>query len=559
MRSADHPSGRLRFGVFEADLRTGELTKQGRRLWLQEQPFQLLAILLEKPGELVTRDELRARLWPNTTVDFEHGVNKAISKIREVLGDSAANPRFIETVARRGYRFLAEVTVLCDEKPEPVTGVAPNLADAARKLAETPVGGRTGSKWWRPVLTLRGAVFAVVFVLAASSLWFVSPWKHAQGSFRSLAVLPLENLSNDPSQEYFADGMTDELITELGQIKALRVISRTSVMTYKNVHKPLAEVASRLNVDAVLEGSVLRSGERVRITTQLIAVPTDRHLWAHSYEGNVRETLALQRRVARAVAEQISTALEPQERAALAKSKTVNPEAYEAYLKGRYFWNKRTGEGLKTAIAHFSQSLQTDPAFAQAYSGLADSYALSGDWEYGIMPPREAFAQARSAARNALALDDTDGEAHTSLAFIEDIYGWDWTAAEVEYKRAIELNPGYATAHQWYGWHLIVTGRPAAGILELRQAENLDPLSLIIGADLADALCVARRYDEAVQQSKKILEMDSNFAVGHFELGQALVQKQMYDEATKEFTRAIELAGHSPAFDSNLAYVYASH
>jgi len=329
------------------------------------------------------------------------------------------------------------------------------------------------------------------------------------------------------------------------------------VMTYKNVHKPLAEVASRLNVDAVLEGSVLRSGERVRITTQLIAVPTDRHLWAHSYEGNVRETLALQRRVARAVAEQISTALEPQERAALAKSKTVNPEAYEAYLKGRYFWNKRTGEGLKTAIAHFSQSLQTDPAFAQAYSGLADSYALSGDWEYGIMPPREAFAQARSAARNALALDDTDGEAHTSLAFIEDIYGWDWTAAEVEYKRAIELNPGYATAHQWYGWHLIVTGRPAAGILELRQAENLDPLSLIIGADLADALCVARRYDEAVQQSKKILEMDSNFAVGHFELGQALVQKQMYDEATKEFTRAIELAGHSPAFDSNLAYVYA--
>src|SRR6266853_61589 len=337
--------------------------------------------------------------------------------------------------------------------------------------------------------------------------------------------------------------MTDELITHLGQISALRVISRTSVMTYKGVRKPLAEIARELNVEAVVEGSVLRSGERVRVTAQQIEVPADRHMWAQSYEGDIRDMLTLQSRVARSIAEQIRGTLKPQERAALEKSKAVNPEAYEAYLKGRYFWNKRTGDGLKKAIDYFSLAIEKDPNYAEAYTGLADSYALSVDWEYAILSPRDASPKAKAAATKALALDDSLGEAHTSLAFALDLYDWDWAAADKEYQRAIALNPGYATAHHWYAWHLIVMGRSSEGIFELRRAESLDPLSLIISADLADAFCIAHLYDESVQQSKKTLEMDPTFAAAHYQLGQAFAH--MHDEAIAEFQRAIELSGRS--------------
>jgi TolB-like protein/Flp pilus assembly protein TadD len=372
-----------------------------------------------------------------------------------------------------------------------------------------------------------------------------------------LAVLPLKNLSGDTSQDYFTDGMTEELITQLGQISALRVISSTSVMRYKGVDKPVAEIARDLGVQAVVEGSVLRSGDRVRITAQLIRVPADEQMWAHSYEGDLRDTLALQSEVAQAVAEHIRATLSRRQQAVLRNPKTVSPDAYEDYLKGRFFWNKRTGDGLKKAIDYFTWAIETDPTYAEAYSGLADAYALSGDWEYGILAPQEAFRQARAAATKALALDDSLGEAHTSLAFAFDVYAWDWAAAEKEYKRAIELDPDYATAHHWYAWHLLVTGRNSEGIFELERAESLDPLSLIISADLADALCIAHLYDESVKQSEKTLGMDPNFAVAHYELGQALEQKHMHAEAITEFQRAIELSGHNGAFDSNLAYSYA--
>jgi tetratricopeptide (TPR) repeat protein len=310
-------------------------------------------------------------------------------------------------------------------------------------------------------------------------------------------------------------------------------------------------------VQAVVEGTVLRSGERVRITAQLIQVPDEKHLWAQSYEGDLQDTLALQNSVARAIAQQIQVALNPQEDTALKKTSPVNAEAYDAYLRGRYFWNKRTRDGLVRATDYFNHAIATDPDYAKAYSGLADSYALSGDWEYGILSPQDAFPKAKAAATKALALDDSLSEAHTSLAFIQDLYDWDWASAEKEYGRALALNPGYATAHHWYAWHLMVTGRTSEGILELRKAESLDPLSLIISADLADALCIAHRYDESVQQSKKTLELDPNFAVGHYELGQALEQKDMHAEAIAEFQKAIELSGHSGAIDSNLAYSYA--
>jgi TolB-like protein/DNA-binding winged helix-turn-helix (wHTH) protein/Tfp pilus assembly protein PilF len=545
---ANVPVHRLRFGLFEVDLRAGELTKQGQRLKLQEQPFQVLAMLLEKPGQLVTREDLRGRLWPSTLVDFDHGLNKAISKIRETLDDSADNPRFVETVSRRGYRFLADVTVV--DAPvgiaRPENFASDNLGDSGP--TKTPSIARYP---WR----LGGLGLALV--LTASLFWGLHSRYQSPHTIRSLAVLPLENLSGDSSQDFFADGMTDELIVNLGQISALRVISRTSAMTYKGARKNLAQIADELNVEAVLEGSVFRSGDRVRITAQLIQVPDDKHIWAQSYEGDLQDALVLQNEVARAIARQIRVTLNPREQAALETSKAVNPEAYQAYLTGRYFWNQRTGNALRQATEYFNRAIEKDPDFAAAYTGLADAYALSGDWEYGILSPEDAFPKAKAAALKALALDDNLAEAHTSLAFVLDLYDWDWPSAEREYKHAIVLNPGYVTAHHWYGWHLIVMGRNNEALDELKKAENVDPLSPIVSADLADALSIAHLYDESVQQSRKTLELHPYFAVAHYQLGQALAHKHIYGEAITELQRAIELSGGNTAFVSLLAYVYA--
>jgi len=554
MQQAGSSPSRLRFGAFEADLRNGELTKQGKRLRLQEQPFQLLAMLLEKPGELVTREEVQRRLWPQTIVDFDHGLNKAISKVRDALGDSAENPRFIETVSRRGYRFLADLAVVRDGHPG--TSID-DLAATADATVPSAVEVRTSPNRPPPHTPWRLIGAALAVVLAVSLSWVLYSSRHSSPAIRSLAVLPLANFSNDTSQEYFADGMTEELITHLGQISALRVISRTSVLPYKSLQKPLAQIARDLNVQAVVEGSVFRSGERVRISVQLIRVPADEHLWAQSYEGDLRDALALQSQVAQAIADQIRVTVSRQERAALKKSKPVNAEAYDAYLKGRYYWNLRTAQGLNQAIGFFKRSIAADPSNAEAYSGLADSYALSGDWKYGLLAPAEAFPQAKAAANEALALDDSLAEAHTSLAFVLDLYYWDWDAAEKEYKLAISLNPGYANAHHWYAWHLFVMGRNGEALFEMRRAENLDPLSLINRADVADALCVAHLFDEAVQQSEKTLALDPNFGMGHFQLAQALVQTHQYEAAIVEFQKAIELSGHLAAFDANLANAYA--
>jgi TolB-like protein/DNA-binding winged helix-turn-helix (wHTH) protein/Flp pilus assembly protein TadD len=547
MRTAE-TFDRLRFGLFEADLRSGELSKSGRRVRLQEQPFQLLTVLLRRAGELVTRQELQEVLWPQTTVDYDHGLNKAVSKIRDALGDSADSPRFVETVASRGYRFLANVTVV-DEQSH----AAPVVADPIPPPSGTedppaPVRNRLG----------RYALGLTVAALIAGGLaWLAHATRPALPTVRAIAVLPLTNIAKDASQDFFADGMTDELITQLGRISAIRVISRSSAMAYKDTRKPLATIARELHVDAVVEGSVLREGDRVRISAQLIQAPDDAQVWAESYEGDLRDTLTLQSKVAQAIARQIKATVNRQEQAALEKTRVVNPQAYENYLKGRYFWNKRTGEDLKKAIGYFRRAVEIDPGYAEAYSGLADTYTLSGDWEYGVLSTGEAFSKATAAATHALQIDNGLGEAHTSLAFALDLYGWDWDIARSEYQLAIELNPGYATAHHWYAWHLMLMGQTQEGIAELNRAQTLDPLSLIIGADIADALCIAHAFDEAVRQSRQTLELDPRFAVGHYELGQALVQTHDFDQAIAEFQQAIEISGHSAVFDSNLAYAYA--
>jgi TolB-like protein/DNA-binding winged helix-turn-helix (wHTH) protein/Flp pilus assembly protein TadD len=549
--------GPLRFGVFELDLQAGQLRKHGLRIRLQEQPFQILGMLLEHHGEVVTREELQKKLWPaDTFVDFDHGLNKAINKIREALGDSAASPRFVETVSRRGYRFLADVKVAV----APVRG--PGLANQPQPGGETRERGDPASK---PAMLKRLAlspawkisVFVLVLLIASIVAWKLYFSNRPSPVIRSLAVLPLESLSGDASQDYFADGMTDELISDLGQISALRVISRTSVMVYKHARKPLPQIARELNVDAVVEGTVHRSGDRVRITAQLIEASTDKHLWSQSYDGELRDTLTLQNNVARAIADQIRINLNPQEQAALKKVAVVNPEAYESYLKGRYFWNKRTADGLSKAIDYFSEAIKRKPDYAQAYAGLADSYALAGDWKYGLLAPKEAYPKAKAAATKAIALDGTLGEAHISLAFCLENFDWDWESAGREFTRGIELSPRYAIGHEWYGWHLAALGRHAEAIAEVEKAASLDPLSPSIGADLAEEFLVAHRFDEAIKQIRKTIILEPFFGPAHYVLGQALVQKHNYNEAIAELQKAIELSPGSAAFTANLAYAYA--
>jgi TolB-like protein/DNA-binding winged helix-turn-helix (wHTH) protein/Tfp pilus assembly protein PilF len=569
----------VRFGTYELSLQSGEVRKAGVRIRVQQQPFKVLEVLLEHPGEAVTREELRSRVWPNESFgDFDQAVNIAIAKLRSALGDSADNPRYIETLPKRGYRFIADVWFVDADgrvrRPESVSAGSPETEPGrqppANVLAVPPVTEPVTE--FRPEpQNLASAVaphrpkrlgpralmaLAALAILAILSVLFFRARARAP-AIRSLAVLPLENLSGDASQNYFSDGMTDELITDLAQISALRVISRTSVMVYRGARKPLPQIARELHVDAVVEGTVLRVGDRVRITAQLIDAASDKHLWSQSYEGELRDTLALQDRVARAIAEQIRINLTPREQAALKSVRVVNPEAYESYLKGRFFWNKRTAEGLRVALAYFNQAIEEDPNYAQAYSGLADTYALLGDWQYAVMIPTQAYPKARAAALKAVQLDSALGEAHNSLAFVLDGFDWDLDAGGKEFRRAIELSPGYATAHHWYAWHLALLGRYDEAIVEMKKAENLDPLSLIINADLAELLVIAHSYDESVKQSRKTIEMDPNFAMAHNQLGQAYLQQHLYDQALPELQKAVQLSAESPTCIANLARAYA--
>jgi TolB-like protein/DNA-binding winged helix-turn-helix (wHTH) protein/Flp pilus assembly protein TadD len=566
------PSSVVRFGTYEVSFQSGEVRKAGLRIRVQQQPMKLLEILLEHPGEVVTREELRSRVWADESFgDFDQAVNIAIAKLRSALGDSAENPRFIETLPKRGYRFIADVSVVdADARPKRPESAAGDLS--ATEATEVKDKGDNNNDNNKDKLQGTGLAVApkrrlwltrwvivamtLVLILPILFVFLLRSRGRAPAGIRSLAVLPLDNLSGDASQNYFADGMTDELITDLAQISALRVISRTSVMAYKGARKPLPQIARELNVDAVVEGTVLHSGDQVRITAQLIEASTDKHLWSQSYEGEFRDTLALQNRVAREIADQIRINLTPQEQAALKNVRVVNPEAYESYLKGRYFWNKRTADGLKAALAYFNQAIEEDPKYAQAYSGLADTYALLGDWQYAVMTPKEAFPKAKAAAIKALELDSALGEAHNSLAFVLDGFDWDFDSAGKEFRRAIELNPGYATAHHWYAWHLSLLGRYDEAIAEMRKAENLDPLSLIINADLAELLVLAHSYDESIQQSRKTIEMDPNFALAHNQLAQAYLQKHMYDKAVAELQKAVQLSGGSPTSMANLARAY---
>lgn len=550
----------LRFGVYEVDLKACELRKHGLRIRLPEQPFLILAVLLEKPGEIVTRDELRNRLWPGDTfVDFDHGLNNCVMKLREVLRDSSDNPRFVETVPKHGYRFIAGVEE-SHAAPDAETvspAVRRNLTAPSR--VEHTSAGPVGKRWDRPTMVAALlAGLAAVTVLGAVFSYYIRSANSAQSKqSTSLVVLPLVNLSGDKDQEYFADGMTDELIANLAKVRSLRIISRSTAMVYKGTHKPLSEIARELRVDAVVEGTVLREGNRVRITAELVQVSTDRHLWADTYESQIGDVLALQNRVSSAIVNEIRINLTPEDRERLSKAPSVAPEAYEDYLKGRYYWNKRTDENLTKAIAYFESATRKDPQYALAYAGLSDCYAIISATIFGTMPSSVSAPKAKAAAQRALEIDPTLTEAETSLATVKFNYDWDWPGAAAEFDRAIHLNPSYATAYQRYSLYLMAMGRTRDSFDKINKARELDPLSISINFSLGWRLYMARQYDRAIEQMKNTLEMDPSYELSHLVAGQAYAQKGLFDLAVAELRKAVDLSHGTPMMVSALAHTYA--
>jgi TolB-like protein/DNA-binding winged helix-turn-helix (wHTH) protein/Flp pilus assembly protein TadD len=534
-------SGRtVSFGAFEIDPQTGELRKHGLRIKLQGQPIEVLTMLLQHPGEVVTREDLQKRLWPaDTYVDFEHSLNAAMKRLRAALGDSADAPRFIETLARRGYRFIAPVSQPADDVPQ-ATALAGKPAERRRFV------------WVAAVLAV--IVFLTIIGMNLPGLRDTLRGGAFSGPIRSLAVLPLANLSGDPDQDYFVDGMTDALRQHLEGISSLRVISRTSSIHYRGSDKPLPDIARELNVDAVVDGSVLRSGDRVRIDVELIHAGIDRRLWGNSYEGDLRDVFVLQAGVARRIADEIRVTLTPPDRARLARVRASSPDAYQAYSKGRFYWNKRTEEDLKKAIGFFQLAVDKDPNYALAWDGLADSWLPLG-W-YGFLAPSATFPHAKAAVTRALSLDDSLAEAHTSLAFVNLYYDRDWTGAEREFRRAIDLNPNYASGHHWYAEYLSLAGRHTQAIAESQRARELDPLSSIINAWVSSRYFFARQYDKAIEEGRNAVEMDPNFAPARLVLGQAYEQKGMIREAIAEFERASSLAGGGSLYAASLGHAF---
>ena len=545
-------TARICFGTFEVDLRSGELRKHGVRLKLQDQPFQLLALLLEHAGDVVTREELRQRLWPaDTFVDFDTGLNSAVKKLRDVLADSADQPRYIETIPRRGYRFIAP---LVDPNPPSVPSPAPE--------PELPAHGTTSYNPTGSVVTaaesfsftrlrlLFGAAALLLLLVAAVLLYRSTGAGGArQPAITSLAVLPLKNLSGDPTQEYLGDGMTEALIGRLSEIHNLRVISRTTVTRFKDTRLSVPEIARTLQVDAIVEGSIIRDGSRIRVHAQLIRAATDEHFWSEAYDRELRDVLSLESDVAQSIARKVEVTITGEEHARLSSARTVDPEAYEDYLKGRYYWNKRTADSMPKAAHYFEQAISKDPGYGAAYSGLAD--CNSGLAWHGFMSPSDVLPKAYAAAQKAVETDSQSAEAHASLALVLN-HEWDWSGAEVEFKRALQLNSQYADAHHWYGDYLSIQRRHDEALVEAKRALELDPLNLMIGSWVGLRYYLAHRYDGAIEQSQNTVDLDPNFAAAHLILGESYVQQGKHKGGLDQLEKAATLSGGSPLYTAQV-------
>ena len=539
MRSTYASPAVVRFGVFEADLRAGELCRSGVRVRIQDLPFRALAVLLSRPNEVVTREELRQALWPGDVfVDFDRGISTAIKRLRDALGDAADNPVFIETIERRGYRWIGPASII-ESPPAPASDPDAALpAPAVKSEGTFRVLSSPPQRW---SLTVRWVTAAAI--VAVASAGFLSVRWNAQafrpGSVHSLAVLPLENLSGDPAQDYLADGMTDELTTDLARISSLRVVSRTSAQHYRNTTKPLPAIANELDVDAVVEGSVRKEGDVVSVNIQLIDARNDRHLWADVLRRNLGGASSMQGELTEAIAHQVGVQLTPLEKQYFSGRHPIDPASYQVYLLGRYYWNKRTPDGLAKAEGYFQDAVTRDPKNAFAFAGLADTYVL--DALFGVnLPPDEASQKAREAALHAIALDDSLAEAHCSAAYIRFFKDWDFAGAEAEFRRALQLNPNFATAHQWYAEMLTALGRHDDAIAQIRQAEALDPFAPVLHHVAGQILQDARQYPQALEEYRKA-ESESDWywtyvaaALAHRRLGE-------YDQALKELHVASKL------------------
>lgn len=540
MRAPNVPEAKhfYEFGKFRLDPCERLLLCDGKAIPLAPKAFATLLMLVENSGHLLKKEELMQRLWPGTFVE-EVNLAQNISAIRRALEDQNGGKRYIETVPKVGYRFTAETRKVGSEATQP--------ADLADKLADTDASERTARHWlvrrlvaWASAVILVGA--GALLVPQVIEFRSKAGFSDIARPIRSIAVLPLANLSADPAHEYFSDGLTDELITDLAKVGSLQVISRTSVLGYKHSLKKAAQIGTELHVDAIVEGTVERVGNRVRVRVQLIRTSTDQHIWAESYDREVKDVFQLESDVASEIARNIGylTAEQPSGRA---RRRTVSAEAYENYLKGRYHWNQRTERGLRAGMEYFQRAITMEPNYAAPYAGLADSYIIMANW--GSMPGAEAYPKAESAARKALKIDDQLAEAHTSLAYAMLLYDWDWSGAEEEFRRALTINPNYASAHHFYSVYLMAAGRQDEAQYEIKRALKLDPLSLIINSVVGWIDFEGRRYEQAIEVCEKTLEMDPNYIPVLLDLGTIYMTTGDYKKAAERLERARTVAGEN--------------
>jgi TolB-like protein/DNA-binding winged helix-turn-helix (wHTH) protein/Tfp pilus assembly protein PilF len=512
----------IRFGVFEVDLQASELRKQGIKVKLQQQPFELLAMLLEHPGEVVTREEIQKRLWPaDTFVDFDRGLNRATNRLRESLGDDAESPRFIETLPRRGYRFIAPV-VKSDESGH-VAELVPPQADTV------PTNGSPYSPGYDRVRLRIGFVTALVAIaLLTVAAWFAF-FRPRHGAIESVAVLPFSNGSSDSNAEYLSDGITESLINNLSQLPNLRVMARSTVFRYKANDADPQKIGNDLHVQAVLSGRLLQQGNVLIIQAELMDVKTGVQLWGGQFNRSAEDVLALQDDLSREIAEKLRVKLTGEQKQRLARRNTEDAEAYRFYLKGRYYWNKRSPEGMQKAASYFQQAIDKDPGYALAYAGLADTYVYLSF--FNMVAPRDAMPRAKAAAAKALEIDDHLAEAHVSLGYMSYAYDWDWPAAGRHFDQALALDPAYTRAHIFYPFYLSSRGQSQEAVTVAKSALDLDPASPSLSHSLAVQFYLTRQFDQAIEQCRKTLEMDPNFAVAYAVLGQTYLAKGMNSEA----------------------------
>jgi TolB-like protein/DNA-binding winged helix-turn-helix (wHTH) protein len=547
-----------RFGPYQLYPRARALHNRGTKLKLRPQPFQVLLLLVERRGDVVTREELREMLWSSHTfVDFEQGLNTAIRELRSALNDSASDPRYIQTLPKVGYRLIVPVEVEEVATPQEAIGRSEST-DAETPTGEPARTGRmartTAASPWRYAV----GISALLLLGLVGYLRWTHSRVHPQAASGRimLAVLPFENLTGDPGQEYFSDGLTEEMTAQLGRIdpQHLGVIGRASVMHYKHNHEATEAIGRYLGVQYVLEGSVRRDAGKVRISAQLIQVKDQANVWSHQYDRDLSNLLALQDEIARGIAGEIRITLRDPTNGGSPQQASLSPDSYDAYdlyLRGLYFWNKRTSEGFERAVEYFQKAVVKDPDYARAYAGLANSYALMSG--YAGVPPKDLMQKAREAAKRAVALDENLAESHTAMAIVSQNFDWDWKTAEREYRRAIELDPNYATAHHWYAEYLALMGRFDEAFVEIERARQLDPLSLIIGSDTAIIFYYSRQYDRSIEQFHTVLDMDPYFPKA-FAVSGPYVEKGMFTEALASLETWRTLVKDGPWYWGEAAY-----